>query len=220
MGPAGDLTDPLLLSLLGAGLLAAFLHAVLPTHWLPFVLVGRAQAWGLPRVLAASAAAAGAHIATTTLAGLLLLGVGLMVETWVRGVLPYVSAALLVGLGGWYLLRSWRLGPVAGVGAAPVQARITRPDRAAFLGLVAILAVSPGEALLPFYLSGAPFGWTGLALLSGVFLAGTLAGMWLITTVAWRGSALFRLQRLARYEGAVLGLALMALGVFVVLNPA
>ena len=86
MGPAGDLTDPLLLSLLGAGLLAAFLHAVLPTHWLPFVLVGRALAWGVPRVLAASAAAAAAHIATTTVAGLLLLGVGLMVETWVRGV--------------------------------------------------------------------------------------------------------------------------------------
>ena len=38
-----DLAEPVLLSLLGGGFVAAFLHAALPTHWLPFVLVGRAQ---------------------------------------------------------------------------------------------------------------------------------------------------------------------------------
>lgn len=220
MPAAGDLTDPLLLSLLGAGLLAAFLHAALPTHWLPFVLVGRAQAWGLPRVLAASTAAAGAHIAVTTAAGLLLLAVGLMVDAWVRGVLPLAAAALLVGLGVWHLVRALSRRSVIGVGAPPAAGRAPRPDRVAFLGLVAMLAVSPGEALLPFYLTGAPFGWVGLALLSGVFLVGTVAGMWLTTALAWRGAALFRLQRLARYEGAVLGLALVGLGVFVGLNPA
>ena len=37
-----DLQQPILLSVLGAGLATAFLHAALPTHWLPFVLVGRA----------------------------------------------------------------------------------------------------------------------------------------------------------------------------------
>ena len=33
------------LSLGGAGFVTAFLHAALPTHWLPFTLVGRAQGW-------------------------------------------------------------------------------------------------------------------------------------------------------------------------------
>src|SRR5690606_35994010 len=202
---------------LGAGLLAAFLHAALPTHWLPFVLVGRAQAGGLPRVLSAWAVAAGAHIAATTVVGLLLLAVGLMVDAWVRGVLPWAAAALLVSLGLWYLVRAAR-GRTA-VGCEARASRGPRPDRAAFIGLIAVLGLSPGEALLPFYLTGAPWGWTGLALSSALFLAGTLAGMLLITAVAWRGAALFRLQRLAPYEGAILGLALIALGVLVVLNP-
>ena len=39
--PAFD--PPILLALLGGGFATAFLHAALPTHWLPFVLVGRAQ---------------------------------------------------------------------------------------------------------------------------------------------------------------------------------
>ena len=32
-----DLQQPVLISLLGGGFVAAFLHAALPTHWLPFV---------------------------------------------------------------------------------------------------------------------------------------------------------------------------------------
>ena len=51
MSPS-DLEQPVLLSLLGGGFVAAFLHAVLPTHWLPFVLVGRAQGWTLAKTLA------------------------------------------------------------------------------------------------------------------------------------------------------------------------
>jgi hypothetical protein len=31
-----DLEQPILLSLLGTGFATAFLHAALPTHWLPF----------------------------------------------------------------------------------------------------------------------------------------------------------------------------------------
>ena len=48
-----DLQQPVLMSLLGAGFATAFLHAALPTHWLPFVLVGRAQRWTLPKTLSA-----------------------------------------------------------------------------------------------------------------------------------------------------------------------
>ena len=46
-----------MLSLLGGGFVAAFLHAALPTHWLPFTLVGRAQGWRPSRILMAVTAA-------------------------------------------------------------------------------------------------------------------------------------------------------------------
>jgi len=48
-----------------AGFGVALLHVMIPTHWLPFVLVGRAQGWALGRVLSAAGAAAVGHIATT-----------------------------------------------------------------------------------------------------------------------------------------------------------
>ncbi len=49
-----------------------------------------------------------------------------------------------------------------------------------------------------------------LALLTGVFLIGTIAGMAVFTTLARAGASVLRLERWARYEGAVLGLALIA----------
>jgi hypothetical protein len=72
--------SPFFLSFAAAGFGVALVHAAIPTHWLPFVLVGRAQGWRLQRVLAAAAAAAVGHILTTSIVGVLILMAGRFVE--------------------------------------------------------------------------------------------------------------------------------------------
>ena len=69
---SGDLSQASLLSLVGAGFLASLLHAVLPTHWLPFVAVGRAQGWSTAITLTVTVLAGLAHIASTAIVGSLL----------------------------------------------------------------------------------------------------------------------------------------------------
>ena len=91
-----DLQQPILLSVLGAGLATAFLHAALPTHWLPFTLVGRAQGWRPSRILMAVMAAGLAHIVTTAVVGSLIVMAGLALDRWIAGVLPWISAAKCV----------------------------------------------------------------------------------------------------------------------------
>ena len=100
---AGDLSQASLLSLVGAGFLAALLHAVLPTHWLPFVLVGRGQRWTLTQVLTTVAIAGSAHIITTAVVGGLIVAAGLVVDQWIAGLLPGLSAGLLFLFGAFYL---------------------------------------------------------------------------------------------------------------------
>ena len=85
---APDLEQPVLMSLLAGGFAAAFLHAAMPTHWLPFVLVGRAQRWSLPRTLGAVTTAGLAHIGSTAGASNLLAelaGVRLAAQDAVAG---------------------------------------------------------------------------------------------------------------------------------------
>lgn len=212
--PAPDQT--MLLSLLGAGFATAFLHAALPTHWLPFALVGRAQRWAVDRVLAAVAVAGLAHVAVTAIVGSLIVVAGLALDQWIAGLLPWLSAALLFAFGGFFLIRSLVRVPRPAEGP-PLVAGPAVSNAAAFWALVATMAISPGEVLLPFYLNQAQGGVAVLAALTVVFALGTVLGMALFTLLARAGWSVLRLERWARYEGAVLGLALIAVGLLVVL---
>ena len=219
------MTPPLLehdvmLSLLGGGFVAAFLHAALPTHWLPFVLVGRAQRWTLPKVLSTVATAGLAHIATTAVVGGLIVAAGLALDQWIEGLMPHLSAVLLFAFGGFYLIKAVvrRTAPLAANGATLELSEPTVSHAAAFWGLVAMLAISPGEVLLPIYMSSAQEGAGALALLTVAFAVGTILGMGVFTTLARAGASVLRLERWARYEGAVLGVALIGLGLLVFMH--
>ena len=213
-----DLAPTVLVSLLAGGFGVAFLHAALPTHWLPFVLVGRAQRWSLPRTLGAVAAAGLAHIAATAVVGTLIVAAGPALDRWIEGVLPHLSAGLLFVFGIFYLGRAMIRRP-ATAGGPPIDLPTpTVTDAAAVWGLVVMMAVSPGEVLLPLYLSSASEGLAVLAGLTLAFAAGTVLGMATFTTLARAGASILRLERWARYEGAVLGLALIALGLLVALH--
>ena len=221
MSPA-VLEHDVLLSLLGGGFVAAFLHAALPTHWLPFVLVGRAQGWGRTRTLGAVATAGLAHIATTALVGGLIVAAGLALDPWIGGLMPHLSAVLLFGFGGFYLVKAAIRSPATAGGPSldldeAAQPRGV-PDRTAFWGLVAMLALSPGEVLLPIYMSSAQEGTMALGLLTLTFAAGTVLGMSLFTALASAGASVLRLERWARYEGAILGLALIGLSLLVLFH--
>lgn len=210
-----DLQQPILLSVLGAGLATAFLHAALPTHWLPFVLVGRAQRWSLAQVMSAVVTAGLAHIVTTAVVGSLIVMAGLALDRWIAGVLPWISAGLLFAFGTFYLVRAVVRRPVLAGGPPIDMAEPSVSHRAAFIGLVATLAISPGEVLLPFYLSQATQGFAILAALTVVFAIGTVAGMAAFTALARAGYSILRLERWARYEGAALGLSLILIGILV-----
>ena len=210
-----DLQQPVLISLLGGGFVAAFLHAAMPTHWLPFVLVGRAQRWSLGRVMAVAVTAGLAHIASTALVGSLIVAAGLALNAWIGGLLPHLSAALLFVFGAFYLARASLQKPITATGP---EADVPEPavsDRAAFWGLVLMMAVTPGEVLLPIYLSSATEGVMALALLTLSFAAGTVLGMTLLAALASAGYSILRLERWARYEGAILGVALILIGLLV-----
>jgi hypothetical protein len=205
-------------ALLASGFGVAFLHAVLPTHWLPFVLVGRAQRWGVGMTFSAVIVAGLAHIASTALIGGLIAAAGLALEGWVSGLLPWLSAALLFAFGLFYLIRAAVRRPVLAGGPDVQMPEPGVSDRTAFLGLVAMMAISPGEVLLPFYLSSAQQGVGVLTVLTATFAVGTVLGMGLFTALARAGASVLRLERWARFEGAVLGLALIAIGLLVALR--
>lgn len=214
-----DLQQPVLLSVLGVGFATAFLHAALPTHWLPFVLVGRGQRWTLTQVLTTVAIAGSAHIVTTAVVGGLIVAAGLVVDQWIAGLLPGLSAGLLFLFGAFYLGKALLRPAVMAGGPSLALSEPTVSHAAALWGLVVMMAVSPGEVLLPIYLSQATEGPVVLTALTLAFGVGTVLGMALFTVLARAGWSVLRLECWARYEGIILGLALILIGLLVILRP-
>ena len=57
------------ITLAASGLAVAFIHAAIPTHWLPFVLASRAQGWTHSRTLGVTALAGTGHVLVTAALG-------------------------------------------------------------------------------------------------------------------------------------------------------
>ena len=217
------MNEAVLGSIVATGFAVAFLHAAIPTHWLPFVLVGRGQGWSPRRILATAVLAGGGHVASTALLGLVLTGAGMALDEVLGPWLARAAGLLLIGFGLWYLvLRPPHVHKLAlpgggsmEVAAEDVVQRRYGSDRAAILGLVGLLTFSPCESFLPVYLSGAAYGWTGFLLLSGVLAAATIVAMTAFTGILLLGFSRLRLRTLERYESVLLGTTLCVLGALV-----
>lgn len=200
----------------GAGFAIAFLHAALPTHWLPFVLIGRAHGWSARKTLSVTGLAGGGHVLFTLVLGLVLTSAGLVIQPHLGAVFPKVVGGVLVALGLFYLGRH-AFGPPHRHGER--AARLGgRSDGAAIFGLVMMLTFSPCEAFLPLYLANVDYGWPGFVALSLMLTLGTGLAMLLFTGLCLAGADRLGLERLERYEAMVIGLALCGLGLFVALE--
>ncbi len=224
------------------GFTVAFFHAAIPTHWLPFVLVGRARHWSRAKVLVVTIAAGLGHVLLTSLLGLVIAWLGFQLDERFSRIFPWVSGGVLFVLGGYYFWRQWRGGGIChhsppGGHHQPSEhcgheeeaehshwdhelkesplVETDKGDWAAISGLFVMLTLSPCEGFLPIYLSGVQFGWRGFFILSAILAVAALAAMTLLTWLTLVGMERFRVKSFERYEAVLLGVLFTMLGVFV-----
>jgi ABC-type nickel/cobalt efflux system permease component RcnA len=230
-----------LTTIAATGFTVAFFHAVLPTHWLPFVLAARARGWSTTKTLTVTTFAGLGHIAITTLLGVAIAWFGFRLNEQVGRAFPWIAGGALVAIGIYYFVRQ-----LQGRGichhAVPgshhhaseacgheqehshweheveeselVSER--RSDLATIGGLLLMLTLSPCEGFLPVYLSGVRFGWHGFVVLSAILAVATLAGMTLVTWLALRGLERFRVRAFEKWEAGAIGMLFCVIGVLVV----
>lgn len=235
------MNSPVLTSVAVTGFTVAFFHAVIPTHWLPFVLVARAREWTWSKTLLVTAFAGMGHVALTSLLGLAIAWFGFQLDEKLGRAFPWVTGGLLIAIGLYYFWQQWRRGGIRhhhllGGRHRPSEqcghehdhshwddelkdSRLVSAksgDWAAISGLFVMLTFSPCEGFLPVYLSGVQFGWRGFFVLSGILAVATLAGMLLFTWLTLVGLEKFEIKNFERYEAALLGAMFTVLGVLLI----
>jgi nickel/cobalt exporter len=235
------MNSTVLTTIAATGFTVAFLHAAIPTHWLPFVLVSRARGWSRGKTLGVVALAGAGHVVLTSLLGLAIAWFGFKLDERVGAAFPWIAAGFLGAMGLFYFWRQWRGG---GICHHPVPGGHHREsahcgheeahthwdeelkdsalvstksgDRAAVGGLFLMLTLSPCEGFLPIYLAGVKFGRMGFFTLSAILAVAALAAMLLFTSLALHGLERFKIKFVERYEAGLLGALFAVLGVLVV----
>lgn len=231
------LKDQSLPALLLGTLTIAALHALIPSHWLAFALVGRAKRWPVRRTLLVTVLAGAGHALLTTILGLLVASVGKGLQ---RAIPPQAEHAatsgILILLGLYFVVPALR-GVLTGRPAAASGAEQPHdhssahaghshadhsPDTLAqrlgsapsVMGILALgMTLSPCLDLLSVYVAASSLSWPSLLTISLLMATTTVAIMSLLVWLALRGLELLRLAWLERHEGPVVGVLLIALGV-------
>ncbi|MFA4029065.1 MAG: hypothetical protein GDYSWBUE_001663 [Candidatus Fervidibacterota bacterium] len=214
------------LGLLLTALFISLWHAMMPTHWLPFVLVGKAHHWSRLKLLLTTLLAGACHATTMLALGLVAWFVGKGIVAIFSSVAKYVVASVLLLVGAVYI-ASALLSPPHGSGEfinkfGHMRCGECHPNSGgekiewfAVLALMLMLTLSPCQAILPLFFAAAASGFeslTALMLLTGTVTMLVMASMVMLASC---GLKLLKLQVSERIERMLIGLVSIALILFV-----
>lgn len=209
----------------------ATLHALIPSHWLAFAVVGRAHRWPRRRTLGVVALAGTGHVLTTILIGLLLTGVGKRVLRSVPAAAEHaVTAVILIVLGIYFVLQPLfgrghaHHGHGHGVGLGddallPIVERrgLSASGPTTIGALVLGMTLSPCMDLLPLYLAAESLPWIMLLAMSVIMATVTVGLMVGLVWLTLHGLERLNLGWLERNEHVAVGAILIGLGVLLFL---
>ncbi|KAK3205413.1 hypothetical protein Dsin_019459 [Dipteronia sinensis] len=195
------------LSTIGGIATVSLLHSFIPTHWLPFSIVGRAQKWTLSRTLlvSTSIAAFGAvlHVISTSLLGITAITMANTIAG--EETVHKLASLLLVFLGGSYILLF-----LTGKGGHS-HSHNQPMEKMAVAGLVLVPALSPCATTLPVFLAvGNSSSMMVLAII--VLLFSTITVMTSLVALSFYGASQLKFHWVERYDKLLVGSVLCLVG--------
>ncbi|MES2620421.1 MAG: hypothetical protein V4615_06175 [Bacteroidota bacterium] len=194
-----------------SSILLSIVHALIPNHWLPIVAISRVEKWSRATTLWATAISGIAHIASTIAIGIFVGFVGLSLSSTYQWISTVVAPAILIALGLFYIVKHFvfRHPHHDHFGKLPKN----RTVAAVIISLSIGMFFSPCIELESYYFTAGVHGWWGILAVSLVYLVITVSAMVILVAVALNGINRFNFQWLEKNEKAVIGIALVLVGI-------
>ena len=214
-------------ALLAAAAGVGFGHAVLPDHWVPLAVLGRARRYPLSKIARLSGLAGVAHVLLSIVLGAVIIAIGLQFRSAVSSAQDAVIGGVLIATGlGFGALQATGRGhrhdhdhhDDHGHGHVHVHAD---PEAGHGIGRLAAImvpfgaAASPDLTILPVFLAATTAGVAtavGSVVIFGAVTIGTIVGL---TLGAARGGYQVKGEWLDRWGNAVTAVVLVVIGALV-----
>lgn len=197
-----------MISLVTGSLLLSLLHALIPSHWLPILAIGRKENWSAAKVSRVTALAGLAHAASTVAIGIALSLAGSALSSRLQSFTEYVAPALLVGLGIFYIYQHSRHHHFH-LHGHPEQAT----ERKVIFSLAVAMFLSPCFEIEPYFLLAGAHGFSFVAALALMYAVVTVVGMVVWVRVTYSSLLKLNWHGIEHNAGIITGLVLVLTGV-------
>jgi nickel/cobalt transporter (NicO) family protein len=199
-------------------LILSTIHALIPNHWLPLIAVGKTEKWTTNQTLWATVITGFSHTLSTIIIGIVVGLIGFELAARYAIISETIAPAILIALGLVYIFRNF-YGMHHHDHDHEMKADLTGKGEkksrwAAILTSLSIaMFLTPCIEIEAFYFQAGTIGWTGIFIVSAVYLLTTVMVMLALVSLGMKGAQAFKMHFLEHYEKAVTGAVLIALGV-------
>ncbi len=189
--------------LTGSALLSLF-HALIPSHWLPVIAIGRQEKWPVRQILWVTFLAGLAHVLSTVLLGGALAAVGGVLSGRLEAFTHWIAPGLLMALGIFYIWRHYY--------HHHFHLHAQNMRWGVVTSLTVAMFFSPCLEIEGYFLAAGPYGWPFVGVLALLYGVLTILGMLVWVRLVLSGLHRLNWHKLEHNAGLITGVTLIFSG--------
>lgn len=197
-------------SIIAATILISTLHALIPSHWLPIIVLSKTYSWSRYRTLQVTLYMALAHILSTILLGILLSIVGYTLHSTYSTWFALISPIFLFLLGCYFIYRHYTHHHFhfndAEVSKEQSFSKIWK-------SLVVLMFLSPCLEIEGLFLLAGKQGYIFVVVIASIYSILSVVGMLLWVTIAQAGIRKLDWHRIEHNAGLITGVVIIITGI-------
>lgn len=199
-------------------LILSTIHALIPNHWLPLIAVGKTEKWTQRQTLLATIITGVSHTLSTIIIGIIVGLIGYKLAANYSIISEAIAPGILIALGLVYIFRNFS-GRHHHDHDHGLKADLTGKDgkRSRWVAILTSLSIAmfltPCVEIEAYYFQAGTIGWTGIIIVSAVYLLTTLVLMLSLVSLGMKGVNTFKSHFLEHHEKGITGAVLIALGI-------
>jgi len=190
-------------------------HAFIPNHWIPLIALAKSEKWSMKETLVSTGITGVSHTLSTILIGIFVGFAGIKLSEEFTFVTRIAAPLVLFVLGIFYLLIDWRSSHHHQHHHFDVNEPVInhKKSKTAILFTLSIgMFFSPCIEVEAFFFQAGTLGWSGIFIVSLVYLLVTLALMLTLVYLGLKGVNKFDSHLLEHHEKRIIGIVLILLG--------
>jgi sulfite exporter TauE/SafE len=158
-----------MLNILAGAFLVSATHAILPDHWLPMILISRAEKWSQTETLWITALVTIPHMISTIILGILVGLIGFKLSSTHEALMEIVAPTMFIIIGIIYIYRNFKNESHHHHGVDISNLR-NRSKKALVTFMATALFFSPCVPMGSYFFIVGTMGLTSLAMVSAIYI--------------------------------------------------